>query len=730
MTLSVTGHRISRFGMDSATAAKKRKLEEEEAPESTPLNEGDGEALPVEADPEVASDGESEGGQSEGYEEESPLEELFAAIWNAADEGRKVSGIFQLLPSRALYPDYYQYIKEPIDLKIIGTKIQSNAYQSTSDLEKDLSLMIRNAKYYNEPGSQVYKDANLLRRILIAKKSELDMKKKDSTLSVASTKSRRKRRGSGHQKFSAAAAALQYDQEDGDPNIPAGNVSLASGDDTMMEDVNEDEGDDADDDASDPLWQIFDAVKSYTDANGNSNVNPFMRLPSKRYYPDYYVEIKNPISLSKIQSKIRAGNYKDPSTLVEDLNIMFENAKKYNRPDSKIYEDACNMQKAMQKRAKDLINYTPLDAPPVHVEEEEVEDEEEEDAADESAISIPPIEVKMETSQMSIKDDTENEESNDAPVTVPIGLSTPVNISSVSIGDGSSTFSVTIKKKIAKRLVTGYIIFASEVRKSVVQAHPDCNFGDISRIIGAEWKNLSEDVKKEYEKKAQKQNEITAAEAAKEAQDRPQSPSQLKQVIQNAVYECHWEHKCDFQCEDTNDLFDHLTADPTGHVWKSYEAHKDKEEPIFQCLFHGCGRVKKGAAPFPNIQRLIRHIKEVHVTKQQPKSIPPGKRGRNFLPSKNNPQPHVIIQDLPDLHDDGSNSHPPASPRPPPEHVFECHWEGKCDFTFEDANDLLDHLTIEPNGHVWRSYDRDKDKELPIFQCLFQGCGRVKKGAT
>lgn len=572
--------------------AKRRRLDEDETSELTAATEGDGEAPPIEADPEVASDGESEDEGSEGgYEEESPLEELFAAIWGAVDEGRKVSTLFQLLPSRAMYPDYYQYIKEPIDLKMIGTKIQSNAYQTTSDLEKDLLLMIRNAKYYNEPGSQVYKDANLLRRILASKKNELDLKKRESTVgTIVSTKSRRKRRTSGYQKMSAIAAALQYDEEDGDP-ISAGNVSLASGDDTMMDDVNEEEDDSADD-VNDPQWIIFASVRNYTDANGNSNITPFMRLPNKRYYPDYYTEIKNPISLSKIQSKIRSGNYKETTQLVEDLNVMFENAKKYNRPDSKIYEDACNMQKVMRAKAKELLNYTVTGV----VEEEEPEDEEEE-IAEEASITIPPIEVKMETSQMSIKDDTENEESNDGPVTVPVGPSTPLNISQVSVGDGSNTpFSVTIKKKIAKRLVTGYIIFASEVRKSVVQAHPDCNFGDISRIIGSEWKNLSDELKKEYEKKAQKQNELTAQEAAKEAIENPQSPSQQKQVIQNPVYECHWEHKCDFQCEETSDLFDHLTAEPNGHVWKSYETVKDKEEPIFQCLFHGCGRVKKGAA--------------------------------------------------------------------------------------------------------------------------------------
>ena len=181
--------------------------------------------------------------------------------------------------------------------------------------------------------------------------------------------------------------------------------------------------------------------------------------------------------------------------------------------------------------------------------------------------------------------ETENDESNDAS-------SIPILDSSIT-----STPIMSGKRRQSKRLVTGYIIFASEVRKSVIQANPDCNFGDISRIIGTEWKNLPADTKQEYEKKAQRQNEESAKEAAREAErydSFPQSPGSAI-AFDQAVYECHWENRCDFQCEDSQDLLDHLCLEPTGHVWKSYGDLKDKEEHIFQCLFHACGRVKKGA---------------------------------------------------------------------------------------------------------------------------------------
>ncbi|XP_053202089.1 protein polybromo-1-like isoform X2 [Panonychus citri] len=214
--------------------------------------------------------------------------------------------------------------------------------------------------------------------------------------------------------------------------------------------------------------------------------------------------------------------------------------------------------------------------------------------------------------------DTENEESNDVSSIIsetPI-ISTPF----------------MSRKKGSKRIVTGYIIFAGEVRKSVIQANPDCGFGDVSRIIGNEWKNLPLETKQEYERRAQKQNEESAREAAREA-ERLELFSQSPMGFE-LVYECHWENKCDYQFEDPNDLYDHLNSEPHGHVWRSYGELKDKEDAVFQCLFHGCARVKKGATPFPSIYRLVRHCKEIHVNKQIPKHIPPENRSKNFIPGR------------------------------------------------------------------------------------------------
>lgn len=77
------------------------------------------------------------------------------------------------LPSKLDYPDYYEVIKRPLDLEKIGTKLKNNAYESLEDLLSDLVLVFDNACKFNEPDSQLYKDALALQQIALQTKLEL-----------------------------------------------------------------------------------------------------------------------------------------------------------------------------------------------------------------------------------------------------------------------------------------------------------------------------------------------------------------------------------------------------------------------------------------------------------------------------------------------------------------------------------------------------------------------------
>lgn len=157
-----------------------------------------------------------------------PYEELFAAVMTAVDpaDDRSLHTMFQLLPSKKHYPEYYAVIDHPIDLKFIANKIQTNAYTSLNDMEKDLLQMAKNAMTFNEPGSQIYKDAKTLKRIFMLRRVEIE-----------SGKYRKPPKGRGRAvSHSAACAALKEELE-----------------------TSEEEMDELDDEAqTGPLWQLFD----------------------------------------------------------------------------------------------------------------------------------------------------------------------------------------------------------------------------------------------------------------------------------------------------------------------------------------------------------------------------------------------------------------------------------------------------------------------------------------
>lgn len=70
-------------------------------------------------------------------------------------------------------------------------------------------------------------------------------------------------------------------------------------------------------------------------------------------------------------------------------------------------------------------------------------------------------------------------------------------------------------------MVTGYILYSREVRKHVVQNNPESTFGDISRIVGSEWKALATTEKQVWEERASKLNEETKAQLLAEQEQCP-----------------------------------------------------------------------------------------------------------------------------------------------------------------------------------------------------------------
>ena len=84
----------------------------------------------------------------------------------AADDGHAVVDVFRKLPSRKLYPDYFQLIDKPIAIFQIRKALQQEKYDTFAQFKDALRLMCSNAKTYNEEGSFVYEDALTIEKYL------------------------------------------------------------------------------------------------------------------------------------------------------------------------------------------------------------------------------------------------------------------------------------------------------------------------------------------------------------------------------------------------------------------------------------------------------------------------------------------------------------------------------------------------------------------------------------
>lgn len=181
--------------------------------------------------------------------------------------------------------------------------------------------MFNNCRQYNEEGSLIYEDANTLERVLMDKVKELgplpDTSKSKST---ASTPTRNVGYVSLYKEvekmfihFSCFYILLLFLSMFRRPKkiVPLHLQKLRT---------------------------LYDTIKDYHDAKGRQLSLIFMKLPNKNEYPDYYEVIKQPIHMEKIASILKNNGYENLDELVSDFILMFDNACKYNEPDSQIYK--------------------------------------------------------------------------------------------------------------------------------------------------------------------------------------------------------------------------------------------------------------------------------------------------------------------------------------------------------------------------------------------------------
>ena len=70
----------------------------------------------------------------------------------------------------------------------------------------------------------------------------------------------------------------------------------------------------------------------------------FLVKPSKKLYPDYYISIKHPLAFDVVRKRISNKTYTHMRDFLEDIHLIFSNARMYNEEGSIVYKDALTLE--------------------------------------------------------------------------------------------------------------------------------------------------------------------------------------------------------------------------------------------------------------------------------------------------------------------------------------------------------------------------------------------------
>ncbi|CAG7997621.1 unnamed protein product [Penicillium nalgiovense] len=288
--------------------------------------------------------------------------DVVMAIYDYREEdGHDPSRLFHRSVNKRYVPDYYDIIKEPMALSILKARINKREYKHFSEFVRDCALIPHNAQTYNRPRSQAYEDALVVKEVFASEFRKL-----------------------------AAQGLIPADEAE----LPdLGEIPEADplpDDDEEEEEEEEDEDDDSEDEGRrrkkpgpkpgfkrgmaqkhEPdlrkkrgrpprvdtpmeirIKTILKGIRKFKGAGGYLKITHFERLPDKAAYPDYYMEIKEPIAIDIIKRKSKRKKYNSVDHFMRDLDLMFENAKAYNQSDSQIFKDAVDLQTESRKLAE------------------------------------------------------------------------------------------------------------------------------------------------------------------------------------------------------------------------------------------------------------------------------------------------------------------------------------------------------------------------------------------
>ncbi|RLV93640.1 Protein polybromo-1 [Spathaspora sp. JA1] len=223
---------------------------------------------------------------------------------------------FVKLPSKKLYPDYYQIIAQPISLTDVQKKIKSNGYSSSDDFLSDFQLLLDNAIKYNNSDSWIVINATKIFNFVNDQVKEFEQ-----------------------------SASVKVEEPEHHPKI---KLKLKKKPDTKEEEQPEVSNSDLPELCTAILNDVID--HEFEDEGAISA--PFIEDVDTDYYSDYLDFVAKPMSFNKVINLIEKKKLFNSKSSVSDnlqkfyetTTLIFNNARLYNDESSQIHQDANMLQ--------------------------------------------------------------------------------------------------------------------------------------------------------------------------------------------------------------------------------------------------------------------------------------------------------------------------------------------------------------------------------------------------
>jgi ATP-dependent helicase STH1/SNF2 len=88
-------------------------------------------------------------------------------------------------------------------------------------------------------------------------------------------------------------------------------------------------------------------------------IDPFITLPPRDVYPDYYQIIRQPVCMKQIEKKINKKEYQSPKQFFNDIRTLCNNCRTYNEESSLLYQDANLIEQTASDKLREATESIP-----------------------------------------------------------------------------------------------------------------------------------------------------------------------------------------------------------------------------------------------------------------------------------------------------------------------------------------------------------------------------------